>query len=116
WGSYHGYGDASTTDPAQRMVSRLHGFNVGVQELQPAQTPLHVWPNPAGGEVNVDVGGAIGNAGLVLRDATGRTVRSEAMRGERHRLSLHGVAAGVYLLALEKGGATVATARLVVEP
>ncbi|MBL7964959.1 MAG: T9SS type A sorting domain-containing protein, partial [Flavobacteriales bacterium] len=115
WGSYHGYGDASTTDPAQRMVSRLHGFNVGVQELQPAQTPLHVWPNPASAEVNVEISGSVKNSELILRDALGRTVRSQPLQGERNRFDLHGVVPGMYVLALEQGGNRMTACKLLVQ-
>ncbi len=54
WGAYHGYDDGTTNDTLQRMVSRLHGFNVGIQEGGEAQPYLSVHPNPGGDRIWLD--------------------------------------------------------------
>jgi len=51
WGSYHGYDDGTTDDTLQRMVSRLHGLSVGVEEPKlSADGSLRFLPNPSTGQ------------------------------------------------------------------
>lgn len=115
-GAYHGYADGTTNDPGQRMVSRLHGLDVGIgEQFAGGSSQLIVSPNPADGLVQVEVGQVTRVAMLALRDALGRMLFTRAVSGQQMDLDLRGLAPGVYLLALEDEGRRLATARVVVE-
>ncbi len=113
FGAYHGYDDGSTNDPMQRMVSRLHGLNVGVQEQQ--ALPWRVYPNPASTQLTVELEQVPPGGELLLRDALGREVRREGITGHYHTLDVHGLGGGLYLLEVLQGGRRLAAQRVVVE-
>ena len=76
YGGYHGYDDGTANYPGQRMVSRLYGLDVGVEEQDAVgSAQLAVWPNPAQGSMMVEVTGPVKDSELILRDALGRVVR-----------------------------------------
>ncbi|MCW5897985.1 MAG: delta-60 repeat domain-containing protein [Flavobacteriales bacterium] len=113
WGAYHGYDDGSTHDPLQRMVSRLYGLNVGVEEQQ--VLPWRVYPNPASTQLTVELEQVPPGAMLLLRDALGRAVRQEGISGHYHTLALQGLGGGLYLLEVWQGGKRLAAEKVVVE-
>ncbi len=112
-GGYHGYDDGSTNDPMQRMVSRLHGLNVGVHEQR--ALPWRVYPNPASTQLTVELEQVPPGAVLLLRDALGREVMREGITGHYHVMRLQGLGSGLYLLEVLQGGRHLAAQRVVVE-
>ena len=95
------YGYDSSTSPSLHVV---YGPS-GVRETQslPAERPvLALSPNPASGKVAVASHNLSFRAGLTLRDALGRTVRSFTLNASgRTRLDLHGLPPGVYVATLD---------------
>ena len=82
YGGYHGYDDGTANYPGQRMVSRLYGLDVGVQEQRPmVGGSLSVHPNPASTWVafDHDLKVASSSAALVIRDVAGREVGRYAL-------------------------------------
>ena len=112
-GGYHGYDDGTTNDTQQRMVSRLHGLNVGIA----AQSPItfSLYPNPASAYVTVELEQQLSQGLLVLRDALGREVLQQRVGGHYNTLAVQGLAPGVYLLELWGDGRRMAKQRVVVE-
>lgn len=110
WGAYHGYDDGTTNDTLQRMVSRLYGFNVGVEEHRDRTMKLRLGPNPGSWFVDVDTGGR-SNGELVLRDTQGRIVRVERIHGSRHRMDIGQLAKGTYIIELHADGLVPARAK-----
>ncbi|MBK6540138.1 MAG: T9SS type A sorting domain-containing protein [Flavobacteriales bacterium] len=114
-GAYHGYDDGTTNDTTQRLVSRLYGLDVGVEEGRPQAGRLTVAPNPASGSAQVTYDEPLVQTELILSDAFGRTVRHQAMIGGTANLELHGVSSGVYHLQLLDRGHYVTRSKLVVQ-
>ncbi|MCB9194583.1 MAG: T9SS type A sorting domain-containing protein [Flavobacteriales bacterium] len=78
FGAYHGYDDGTTNDTLQRMVSRLHGLDVSVEEpLAVEDWKVKVWPNPAQDQLNVQLPQGLRGGVLRVLDATGRVVQEE---------------------------------------
>ena len=76
-----------------------------VLSLDPVQRDegvgLRVYPNPSQGSVTVDALWPGGNATLLVRDATGRLVRTEGLRkGPRQQVRFDGLSPGVHLVEL----------------
>lgn len=121
-GGYWGYNDGTTNDTQQRFVSRLHlgNFGMGAAEQEPAQVEkvLHLYPNPASGQVTVQyhVDDAA-RAQLLVRDMSRRMVLSEQIDLSRgvHALDVSGLAPGVYYLHMVHGSTWVSGCKLVVE-
>lgn len=63
----------------------------------------------------VEVTGQVKNGELVVCDALGRTIKREALTGQRAILDLNGVAAGLYYLHLKDQRRWLAGSKLVVE-
>lgn len=106
WGSYHGYDDGTTNDTLQRMVSRLYGLDVGVQEQQhTAGARLHVYPNPGTDGFDLVFPPDFEQGTLTIMDATGRACVQRPLNGSRpgvHRLGALGdLPVGVYLIRLQ---------------
>jgi uncharacterized delta-60 repeat protein len=114
WGAYHGYDDGTTNDPTQRFVSRLYGLNVGVREH--GRTRLRVYPNPAASEVTVELEQTPVGGELRLRDALGRVVLHQRVASQQHRVPLHGLPGGVYVLEVSGPQGVLATEKLIVQP
>ena len=117
WGAYHGYTDGTTNDTLQRMVTRLHGGEIGLGISQPqAQVqPMMVYPNPATNAITVELERVPGAATLVVRDALGRKAMVQRVNGYTNTLSLHGLGEGVYILELLEQGERIGTQQLVVQ-
>ncbi len=122
WGAYHGYDDGNTNDPQQRMVSRLHGLGVGVQEWVPpgVQALLHIHPNPASTWVAIDYDLLVEpkQAALVVRDIAGRELYRKALHNQRHQLvwDTRQVAPGTYAATLYNGQRALRTEKIVLQP
>lgn len=97
-GSYHGYNDGTTNYPGQRMVSRLYGLDVGMQE-RPAPQPA-LYPNPAHTTFRVQDAGAT-PLDLVLHDALGRPVRQWLKSSPGNDLAVDDLPDGLYFLQLQ---------------
>lgn len=129
YGAYHGYDDGTTNDPSQRLLSKLYGLNVGINEQQsgPVQA-LQIAPNPSAGSTVLSTGTAMANAELVVHDASGRVVWQVAWPAgaERYELPAGTLAPGAYVLRVSFGSASAPlstgalddtrTGRLVVMP
>lgn len=113
WGGYKGYDDGTTNDPTQAFVSRLPGFNVGIEERE--RNGFTLYPNPASTQLTVQVEHLPAAGEWLLRDAMGRVVVRERMVTYQQTLQLQGLASGVYLLERWSRGQRVATERVVVE-
>ncbi|MBX2982131.1 MAG: T9SS type A sorting domain-containing protein [Flavobacteriales bacterium] len=128
YGAYHGYDDGTTNDPSQRLISKLYGLNVGINEQQPSPVQaLQIAPNPSAGSTVLSTGAAMANAELVVHDASGRVVWQVAWPAgaERYELPAGTLAPGAYVLrvsrsagaaARDPAGTPVDTGRLVVMP
>ena len=99
YGSYRGFDDGVTNGTNQRLISRLYGLNVGIQE-HAAPRPLTIAPNPASGAVQLSVGAAPVGATLYVHDASGRVVLQEPWPAGAytHTLQAGVLAPGVYVL------------------
>ncbi|MEB2341778.1 MAG: hypothetical protein OZ932_07205, partial [Flavobacteriia bacterium] len=121
YGAYRGYDDGTTNDASQRLLSKLYGLNVGIEEQATGQpAPLQIAPNPASGAVQLAVGMAPPvQAMLTIHDASGRMVLQEPWPagGFTHTLQAGTLAPGAYVARLGAGaGTALYTGRLVVVP
>ncbi|HRN38518.1 MAG TPA: T9SS type A sorting domain-containing protein [Flavobacteriales bacterium] len=106
YGSYHCYDDGTTTDASQRLMSKLYGLNVGINEQQPSPVQaLQIAPNPSAGSTVFSTGAALGNAELVVHDASGRVVWQAAWPAgaERYTLPSEALAPGAYVVRVASG-------------
>lgn len=113
WGAYHGYDDGTTNDTLQRMVSRLHGLNVGVQEND--HIAFSLYPNPATTFATLQVEQLPVSAELVMRDVLGRLVRRQRVLSHYTDLELQDLRTGVFMIELLANGKRIGATRLVVQ-
>ena len=121
WGAYHGYDDGTTNDTTQRMVSRLYGLDVGIEERQvELHASLKLHPNPASTWVafDYDLRGLADEAKLIVIDATGREVWRASLVVSKTQVlwDVRGTQPGTYAAVLENGGMRLTTERLVLQP
>ncbi len=101
YGYYRGYDDGATNDPSQRLLSKLYGLNVGINEQPARSATLHIAPNPShGGAVQLSVDEVPKRAILSIHDASGRVVlREEWPDGTfTHTLQAGLLAPGTYVV------------------
>ncbi|MBX2982129.1 MAG: T9SS type A sorting domain-containing protein [Flavobacteriales bacterium] len=106
YGAYRGYDDGTTNDPSQRLISKLYGLNVGINEQQPSpMQTLQIAPNPSAGSTVLSTGAAMANAELVVHDASGRVVWQAAWPAgaEQYRLPAGVLAPGAYVVRVASG-------------
>ncbi len=120
WGAYHGYNDGTTNDTLQRMVSRLHGLNVGVEEVEvPVERPLTIYPNPASlyATLAYDLKAAPDKAYLSIRDAVGKEIQRLPVQAAEGQTvwDTRSISPGAYTVELVNGGRTLGTAKLIVK-
>lgn len=115
WGAYHGYDDGTTNDPAQRMVSRLYGLDVGMQDEPAQEHRMWVHPNPSSGPVTIMINDLPMGAVLQLGDAFGRTVMRKTCSGQTNVLDLQALSDGIYNLELHSRGERIGATRIVVQ-
>ncbi len=122
WGNYHGYDDGNTNDPQQRMVSRLHGLGVGVQEWVPpgVQALLHIHPNPASTWVAIDYDLLVEptHAAIVIRDIAGREVKRILLREQQQQMvwDTRQALPGSYTATLLNKGRQLRTEKFIISP
>ena len=119
YGAYHGYDDGTTNDTTQRMVSKLYGLSVGVDEPATPQTSiLRMYPNPASTYVVFEVGllEAPKNGRIRVLDIAGRELEQLVVNSQEQQLVLDSrkLAAGTYTIVLEEQGAAIQTKTLVI--
>ncbi len=118
-GAFHGYDDGTTNDPDQRLISRLHGLNVGIAEPPAGQPrPLQIAPNPSAGRTVVSVEKPLEAATITVHDASGRVVLQEPwpVGTITHTLRAGLLAPGTYLLRVQEEQGTLHAGKLVVLP
>ena len=122
-GAYHGYTDALSEDPAQRMVSRLKLRNLPLAIAEQAEEPnLRVHPNPASTSVTFALGKPSlrsNSTKLVVRDILGRAVwrSGPVLGGEEVVWDLRGAASGTHTVAIEDAGHVLrGVQRFIVQP
>ena len=76
-----------------------------------------VWPNPVGraATLRVALDKPAAGATAVLRTVVGKAVAQRAFSGNSTKLSINGLAAGIYLLTVQAAGQVSVTRRVVVE-
>ncbi|MFZ1694979.1 MAG: hypothetical protein WAT74_17415, partial [Flavobacteriales bacterium] len=119
WGAYHGYDDGITNDTLQRMVSRLHGFNVGMNEIGAVpRAMLSVHPNPAStwAVIEYDLMVRPVNAAIILRDIAGRVIERIVLIEQRQQLVLdtRAIPPGSYTICLINAGRELVTEKLII--
>lgn len=108
YGAYHGYDDGTTNDTTQRMVSRLHGLDVGVQEVPPALKVIQVAPNPGTDRLTITADPALApNSTVQLVDAQGRVIATTTLSTARSGWSIGEVAPGCYMVRILDGAHVV---------
>ncbi len=108
YGSYHGYDDGTTNDTLQRLVSRLYGLNVGINEHAPGQVqPLQITPNPSSSATTLSTSAPVHKGTLTIHDASGRI----ALQGtwpagsDKYILPTGALAPGTYVVRVAAGAA-----------
>ncbi len=114
-GAYHGYDDGITNDTTQRMVSRLYGLDVGVEEAAVESMLMGIHPNPAIGWLSVSLDELPVVATLLIRDPLGREVQRYSLTSHNTTLSLQTMSDGIYLLELFSSGKRLAVQRVLVQ-
>lgn len=101
-GIYTGFNDG-TWHPEQRMITRLHPLNVGLQELAAQQPTLVLAPNPGSTllTVTTDVPGPVD---LMLIDAQGRAIKRAVTQGPVVELDVSNLSSGPYVVELHGPG------------
>ena len=118
WGSFHGYDDGATNDTSQRMICRLYGLDVGVQEPRAHLDSLSVFPNPSVDVITVPYHLPAGatDACLSLRDVVGREVRSARVHEQKGQLfwDIREIPPGTYSVTLLSNGVQLRTEKLII--
>jgi len=116
-GYYHGYDDGTTNGASQRMVSRLYGLDVGVEETGEVEAAdaLRVYPNPAHGQCTVQWARPVSAGTLELVDVLGRVVLNAPAQGTSKGMDLGLLPAGTYYLHLRDGKRWLAGRKVVVQ-
>ena len=117
YGAYHGYDDGTTNGASQRMVSRLYGLDVGVEEEGGVEVvdALRVYPNPAEGQCTVQWARSVNAGTLEMVDVLGRVVFTAPVQGTSKRMDLGLLPAGTYYLHLRDGKRWLAGGKVVVQ-
>ena len=109
-----GYFTSVSGQPWVNPLARLTAPNVLAVSSRQSTARTDAWPNPAHGQLNLSLDAAAKPQKLVLFDALGKTVLSQAVTKAEVSLPLHTVSAGVYLLRVDYADGPV-TRRVVVE-
>lgn len=112
-GMYWGYNDGTNEYPDQRIVSRLYGLNVGMEEQQ--VEPLQMQPNPANSIVTIQLPDDLRKADLQVHDALGRLVHKQRVASDLFNFDVSGWPAGLYQVQVLDAGKRRAVGKLVVE-
>ena len=113
-GSYHGYDDGMVNDTAQRMVSRLYGLDVGVQEDK-ALTTVKVYPNPASGSFRLE-GLVPGEpTEVVVYDGLGKAVRAWRLASAGAEFDVRALMPGLYTLRVAQEDKALGFIKLIIQ-
>lgn len=114
YGSYHGYDDGTVNDAGQRMVSRLYGLEVGVEE-GPMEETLRAYPNPTTTEFGIE--GMVGQEPIdvMLLDGTGRPVKRWSRAVGSTRFDVRGSSPGCYILVVDRQNGLSQHVKLIIE-
>lgn len=72
--------------------------------VSPMKTAMRVWPNPANGQLNVEIHPALYGSAWRLVDSTGRDARLGIFPAGRMILDATGLASGIYWLSAQAAG------------
>lgn len=72
-----------------------------------------MYPNPAKGIVNIDLGNVTGDTTYELFDVQGRKVISKVSSSNFETLNIENLSEGIYMLSIQNGGAKT-TKKLVI--
>jgi uncharacterized delta-60 repeat protein len=116
WGAYHGYSDGTTNDTLQRMVTRLHGGEIGLGVRPTSQrTPgMRLYPVPASTHLTLEMEEVARDVELVLSDALGREVMRQSFAAHSTTVSIAHLGTGLYHAELLRHGERTLTQRLLV--
>jgi len=104
YGAYHGYDDGTTNDTTQRMVSRLHGLDVGVREDPLPPHAIQIAPNPGTDQMTITAAPDLTpNSTVQLVDAQGRVIATTTIANARSGWNIGDVAAGCYAVHILDG-------------
>jgi Domain of unknown function (DUF5122) beta-propeller/Secretion system C-terminal sorting domain len=96
-GAFHGFDDGITNDTNQRMICKLYGLHVGVQERVKVPSLLRVYPNPGSDEVHVSWSSQ-DIIHVQLSDALGRVVSTSLNGGGNVWLDTRCLVPGCYVV------------------
>jgi ligand-binding sensor domain-containing protein len=80
-------------------LTEISGISIGINELNDAA--FRLFPNPASTFVEVMLETPVSNAAVEVRDASGRLVVLERAYGQRFRLDVAALQAGLYVACIE---------------
>lgn len=77
------------------------GYNTGLRQWQ-TSPPMVVYPNPANTEVNIELGSAIKEDGIIrIMDLNGRVVRTEKLSAYQTKIQTADLSKGMYMLEVQ---------------
>lgn len=98
---------------AHFMRDQICGISTAVRAAHAKEESLHVWPNPAAGNVTVELPARLAtNGSFRLIDAMGRAVLNERSQGIRSSIDLSGIAPGMHVLEYITGSGEVFRSKL----
>ncbi|MBP7513785.1 MAG: hypothetical protein KA791_04505 [Flavobacteriales bacterium] len=120
FGQYRGFIDAACNDPEQRLISRLWGLDVGLDEPVSNNALLRSFPNPFDRAARIEYSMPLGamNASLMIFDALGREVHLQGLPSATGHIEFHPKAlqAGVYVAVLQNDGVPLTSMRICFVP
>lgn len=116
-----------TTNPLQLVMDYSNSGNnyvfiaatpppTAVSEVSPSKITAQIFPNPSrGGLVLVLNAAGLGDASLLLTDATGRIVKQAAVNSNETQIARDGLPAGIYFYQVYNDGARVANGKIILQ-
>jgi hypothetical protein len=106
YGSYHGYNDGTNNYPGQRMISRLYGLNVGVDDQfdalrQARDDKLELFPNPGQSTVGVVLPPGVKSGTVRCYAPTGELLIQKPVNGRMPSFDTSTLSQGLYLVQLQ---------------
>lgn len=89
-------------DPDFRLLSKNNTVEISSALDEVQKYKLKVFPNPAGGQLNVE--SRQGMEGAILYDGAGNIVREEAIASTKYEFNTAGLPQGIYLLQVDMKG------------
>lgn len=85
----------------------------GINEIT-ANEMLHVYPNPAQGEINIRYDALYADAWFEISDITGRILLKQEMTGANFKLDVSSFSTGIYLVSVHSGTG-ISNRKLIIE-